>query len=162
MDGKTIAIGILIVTNLLAGVAYINASAFGETDGDKVCVVEETLGTVPAINVDRAINITAENETIKEFTALRFNAPDRRSVHVALVQNSTYNSTGASVGVNESPFLWKVDMIERSCSCGSRGKDLYVATALVNPQTGKIVSVETYAMPETTYGRNICADACHR
>lgn len=162
MDGKTIAIGILIVTNLLAGVAYINASAFGVIEHDKVCVVEGALGTVPAIDVDRAINITAENETIKEFTALKFNAPNRRSVHVALVQNSTYNSTGAFVGVNESPFLWKVDMIERSCSCGSRGQDLYVATALVNPRTGEIESVETYSMPETTYGRNICADACHK
>ena len=162
MDGKTIAIGILIVTNLLAGVAYINASAFGVTERDRVCVVEGALGTVPAIDADRAINITAENETIKEFTALKFNAPNRRSVHVALVQNSTYNSSGAFVGVNESPFLWKVDMIERSCSCGSRGKDLYVATALVNPQTGEIESVETYSMPETVYGRNICADACHK
>lgn len=162
MDGKAVLIGILVLTNIVAGVAYINASASVAEESERIVMVEDALGTTPVIDADRAINITTANETIKAYMDEKFKAPNRRNVHVALVQNSTYNLTGSLVGVNESPFLWKVDIIERSCSCSGRGKSLYIATALVNPMTGEIVDAATYAMSETAYGRNTCENACHK
>ena len=131
---------------------------------------------MPLIDAGEAINITANNDTIKEFLSQKFTAPNRRSVQAVLVQNSTYTitkpSTGAnessfwdigqSANVSESPFLWKVNLIERSCSCGSSGNDLYVATALVDPQTGAIVDAKTYSMSENKYGQSTCISACHK
>ena len=135
-----------------------------------------TLGTMPLIDAGEAVNITANNETIKGFLSQKFTAPNRRSVQVALVQNSTYTITkppadpggssfwgiNRSANVSESPFLWKVDLIERSCSCGSSGKDLYVATAMIDPQTGDIVDAKTYSMSENKYGQSTCISSCHK
>jgi len=123
-----------------------------------------------------AINITANNETIKRFLSQKFTAPNRRSVQAVLVQNSTYTITkppedpggssfwdiNRSANVSESPFFWKVDLIERSCSCGSSGKGLYVATALIDPQTGEIVDAKTYTMSENKCGQSTCISACHK
>ena len=51
---------------------------------------------MPLIDIGEAINIAANNETIKEFLSRKFIAPNRRSVQVALVQNSTYTITKPS------------------------------------------------------------------
>jgi len=145
-------------------------------EGGQLSAVRGALGTMPLIDAGEAINITANNETIKEFLSQKFTAPNRRSVQAVLVQNATYTITkpsadpdgssfwdiGRSANVSESPFLWKVDLIERSCSCGSSGKDLYVATALVDPQTGEIVDAKTYSMSENKYGKSTCISACHK
>lgn len=132
------------------------------SENRQLSAIVDTLGTVPVIDANEAINITTSNETIREFLNQKFKAPNRRNVHVALVQNATYNLTGASVGVNESPFLWKVDLIERSCSCSGRGKSLHVATALINPGTGEVVETDTYSISETEYGRDTCTNSCHK
>ena len=153
-----IAIVILMVsTSMIGCIDHANPS-----ENRQLSAIVDTLGTVPVIDANEAINITTNNDTIKEFLNQKFKAPNRRNVHVALVQNATYNLTGASAGVNESPFLWKVDLIERSCSCGVRGKSLYVATALINPETGEVVETDTYSIPETEYGRDTCANSCHK
>jgi len=145
-------------------------------EGGQLSAVRETLGTMPMIDAGEAINITANNETIKEFLSQKFTAPNRRSVQAVLVQNSTYAITkpsedpsgssfwdvNRSANVSESPFFWKVDLIERSCSCGSSGKNLYIATALIDPQTGEIVDSKTYTMPENKYGQSTCISACHK
>ena len=147
----------------------------GGAEKVQLSAVRETLGTMPLIDASEAVNITPNNETIKEFLSQKFTAPNRRSVQVALVQNSTYTITkpstdanessfwgiNRSANVSESPFLWKVDLIERSCSCGSSGKDLHVATALIDPQTGEIVDAKTYSMSENKYGQSTCISACH-
>ncbi len=173
----------LIVTiSLLAMVVVSSIGCIAPTDpaGDlersQLYAVRESLGTMPLIDAGEAVNITANNETIKEFLDRKFAAPNRRSVQVALIQNSTYTiskpSTDAngssfwdinrSANVSESPFLWKVDLIERSCSCGSSGKNLYIATALIDPKTGEIMYTKTYSMSENKYGQSTCISACHK
>ena len=91
----------------------------GGAERIQLSAVREALGTMPLIDAGEAINITANNETIKEFLSRKFTAPNRRSVQVALVQNSTYTITkpsadpdgssfwdiGRSANVSESPFL---------------------------------------------------------
>jgi len=148
----------------------------GAAERSQLSAVRETLGTMPLIDAGEAINITANNETIKEFLSQKFTAPNRRSVQAVLVQNSTYTITkppvdpngssfwdvNRSANVSESPFLWKVDLIERSCSCGSSGKNLYIATALIDPQTGEILDAKTYSMSENKYGQSTCISACHK
>ena len=75
----------------------------------QLSAVRETLGTMPMIDASEAINITANNETIKEFLSQKFTAPNRRSVQAVLVQNSTYTITkpsadpgGSSIGLQTS------------------------------------------------------------
>ena len=173
----------LIVTiSLLAMVVVSSVGCITPTDPaggagqSQLSAVRATLGTMPLIDASEAVNITANNETIKEFLNQKFAAPNRRSVQVALIQNSTYTinkpatdanesslwSINRSANVSESPFLWKVDLIERSCSCASSGKNLYIATALIDPQTGEIVYTKTYSMSENKYGQSTCISACHK
>ncbi|HIE31504.1 MAG TPA: hypothetical protein EYP67_03865 [Methanosarcinales archaeon] len=161
---------LLISTSLVGCVTSTDPSAVG-----KLSAVEDALGTIPLIGADEAINITTNNTTIRQFLDQKFTAPNRRNVHVALIQNSTYDLTNTSadanessflwkptvVGVNESPFLWKVDLLERDCSCASRGKSVYVATALIDPMTGEVVDAKTCSVSEIEYGRGSCINACH-
>jgi len=159
------SIGCITPTDPAGGAERVHLSA-----------VRETLGTMPLIDAGEAINITTNNETIKEFLSQKFTAPNRRIVQVALVQNSTYTITkpskdpgrssfwgiNQSTNVSESPFFWKVDLIERSCSCGSSGKNLYVATALIDSRTGEIFDAKTYTMSENKYGQSTCISSCHK
>ena len=170
---------LMVALSLLIVVVVSSIGCITPTDPaerGQLSAVRETLGTMPLIDASEAINITANNDTIEEFLSQKFTAPNRRSVQAVLVQNSTYTITkpstdanessfwdiGRSANVSESPFLWKVDLIERSCSCGSSGNDLYVATALVDPQTGEIVDAKTYSMSENKYGQSTCISACHK
>ncbi|MEA1895560.1 MAG: hypothetical protein U9N36_10255 [Euryarchaeota archaeon] len=162
---------IVVVVSSIGCITPIDPAESGQ-----LSAVREALGTMPLIDAGEAINTTANNDMIKEFIGQKFTAPNRRSVQAVLVQNSMYTilkpSTAAnesslwgvdqSENVSESPFLWKVDLIERSCSCGSSGKNLYIATALVDPQTGEIVNAKTYTMSENKYGKSTCISACHK
>ncbi len=169
----------IVALSLLMVVVVSSLGCIASTDpmeGGQLSAVRGTLGTMPLIDVGEAINITANNDTIKEFISRKFTTPNRRSVQAVLVQNSIYTiikpSTDAngsslwdvnrSANVSKSPFLWKVDLIERSCNCGSSGKNLYIATALVDPQTGEIVNAKTYTMSENKYGQSTCISACHK
>ena len=169
----------LVVALSILMVMVVSSGCITPTDPverGQLSAVRETLGTMPMIDAGEAINITANNETIKEFLSQKFTAPNRRSVQAVLVQNATYTITkpsadpsgsslwdvNRSANVSESPFLWKVDLIERSCSCGSSGKNLYIATALIDPQTGEIVDAKTYSMSENKYGQSTCTSACHK
>ncbi|MCK4458772.1 MAG: hypothetical protein KAU52_03490 [Methanosarcinales archaeon] len=170
-----VLVTLIVATSLIGCVTSTDPSEAG-----KLSAVEGALGTIPMIGAGDAINITTNNTTIRQFLDQKFTAPNRRSVRVALIQNSTYDLTKASVdvnesnaspflwrpmsasaGVNESPFLWKVELLERSCSCGSRGKSVYIATALIDPMTGEVVDAKTCSISETEYGRNSCVNACH-
>lgn len=170
-----VLITLIVATSLLGCVTSTDP-----TDAGKLSAVESAIGTIPMIGAGDAINITTNNTTIQQFMEQKFTAPNRRSVRVALIQNSTYDLTktstnvsanessaaiwqyvSTSAGVNESPFLWKVELLERSCSCGSRGQKVYVATALIDPMTREIVDAKTGSISETEYGRNSCVNACH-
>jgi hypothetical protein len=162
---------IVVVVSLIGCITSTDPAESGQ-----LSAVRETLGTMPLIDAGEAINSTANNNTIKEFISQKFTAPNRRSVQAVLVQNSMYTITkpstdanesflwgvNRSANVSESPFLWKVDLIERSCSCGSSGNNLYIATALVDPQTGEIVNAKTHTMSENKYGQSTCISACHK
>ena len=169
----------IVALSILIVVVVSSIGCITPTDpagSGQLSAVREALGTMPLIDAGEAINTTVNNDTIKEFISQKFTAPNRRSVQAVLVQNSMYTilkpSTAAnesslwgvnqSANVSESPFLWKVDLIERSCSCGSSGKNLYIATALVDPQTGEIVNAKTYTMSENKYGQSTCISACHK
>ncbi len=170
---------LVVALSLLLAMVVSSTGCIAPTDpaeGGQLSAVRDALGTMPLIDAGEAINITANNETIKEFLSQKFTAPNRRSVQAVLVQNSTYTITkppadpsgspfwdvNQSANVSESPFLWKVNLIERSCSCGSSGKNLYIATALVDPQTGEILDAKTYSMSENKYGQSTCTSACHK
>jgi len=170
MEARYLVLITLIVATSLLGCV----TSTDPPEESKLSAVESALGTIPMIGAGDAINITTN------FMEQKFTAPNRRSVRVALIQNSTYDltkisanvsvnessapvwqSVSTSAGVNESPFLWKVELLERSCSCGSRGQKVYVATALIDPMTGEVVDAKTGSISETEYGRNSCVNACH-
>ncbi len=176
MEARYLVLITLIVATCLLGCV----TSTDPSEESKLSAVESALGTIPMIGAGDAINITTNNTTIQQFMEQKFTAPNRRSVRVALIQNSTYDLTkisanvsvnessatvwqsmSTSAGVNESPFLWKVELLERSCSCGSRGQSVYVATALIDPMTGEVVDAKTGSISETEYGRNSCINACH-
>ena len=171
---------LLLITLLLSTSLIGCVTSTDPPEAGKLSAVEGALGTIPMIGAGEAINITTNNTTIRQFLDQKFTAPNRRSVHVALIQNSTYDLTKTSAdvnesnessvmwqsmftsaGVNESPFLWKVELLERSCSCGSRGQNVYVATAWIDPMTGEVVDAKTCSISETEYGRSSCVNACH-
>jgi len=168
---------LVLITPLLSTCLIGCVTSTDPSEAGKLSAVEGALGTIPMIGAGDAINITTNNTTIRQFLDQKFTAPNRRSVRVALIQNSTYDLTktsadvnessvmwqsmSMSAGVNESPFLWKVELLERSCSCGSRGKSVYVATAWIDPMTGEVVDAKTCSISETEYGRSSCVNACH-
>ncbi len=76
-----------------------------------------------------------------------------------LVHDSLYALNG-SVIQEDKPY-WKVEMLERTCSCGTV-KDLFVVEGYVSTETGELMNLTTGRVIESQYDKQTCASTiCH-
>ncbi|HID26551.1 MAG TPA: hypothetical protein EYP22_01725 [Methanosarcinales archaeon] len=148
MDKKhnTYLVVLLIFSNILVGsialLEYSAAKAAKEMPSN-------TLGSKLLIDPNQAINIAKNNETISEFLKSKFKNPNLRLERVSLVQEKS------------EKFMWKVELFERSCACPGDRK-AYIATALINPETGTVENVDARERLESEISKGSCrTEHCH-
>lgn len=120
---------------------------------------EEAGGIYFHVTATQAVETVAQNETARDYVSANFKKPEWRLVKTTLVHESLFDLNGSLVR-NDQPY-WKVEMMERTCSCGSV-KDLYVIEGYVSPDTGELMNVTTGLVSESQYDKQTCATTvCH-
>lgn len=141
---RTAVLGVIALIGIIAVVtAVVNVSGH---DKEKSATL---------INATRAIAITAQNQSAKEYIETNFKVPEWRVVKTTLLNDSSGNNVGKGGPV------WKVEMMERSCACSSI-KDLYVIESYISADTGNIINLTTGPVLESHYDKATCATTtCH-
>ncbi len=108
------------------------------------------------INESQAIEIVKQDPAAMEYMSGNFKRLDLRGNKTTLVQGFETNNSA----LQEDETYWKVEMMERTCSC-SGIKSLYVVESYVSAYTGEIANLTTGMVSESLYEKETCATTCH-
>jgi hypothetical protein len=148
--GESQILGILILISIIAAVSIFIVLS------NQPKVVD---GLVLTIDGQQAVEIVARDPDAQQYLSENFKKPEWRLVRSTLVQNSLYDING-SIITEDQPY-WKVEMMERTCSCGS-AKDLFVIEGNVSPETGELMNLTIGRVMESQYEKQTCASLkCH-
>ncbi len=72
----------------------------------------------------------------------------------------SFHALNSSIIQEDKPY-WKVEMLERTCSCGTIN-DLFVVEGYVSTETGELMNLTTGRVIESQYDKQTCASTiCH-
>ncbi len=108
----------------------------------------------PNINSSQAVEIVKADQNVSEYFTIHFKIEDRRVTTTSLIE-SVSNSSYPDEDV------WKIEIMERSCSCPGI-QDLYVVEGYVGANSGELLEVSTKSVLESEYDKNTCSStSCH-
>lgn len=111
------------------------------------------------VDSQEAVGIVARDPVAQQYVSENFKRPEWRVVKTTLVYDSLHDINGSIL--QEGQPYWKVEMMERTCSC-STVKDLFVVEGHVSTRTGELVNLTTAQVIESQYDKQTCASTiCH-
>ncbi|MCK4937711.1 MAG: hypothetical protein KAR85_03795 [Methanosarcinales archaeon] len=111
------------------------------------------------VDSQQAVEIVAQDPVTQQYLSEHFNRPEWRVVKTTLVHDSLYALNGSIM--QEGKPYWKVEMLERTCSCGTIN-DLFVVEGYVSTETGELMNLRTGLVIESQYDKQTCASTiCH-
>ncbi len=111
------------------------------------------------VDGQQAVEIVAQDPVAQQYLSENFNRPEWRVVKTTLVHDSLYALNG-SIIQEDKPY-WKVEMLERTCSCGNINY-LFVVEGDVSTDTGELMNLTTGQVMESQYDKQTCASTvCH-
>ena len=140
---------LLLVCIIVTATVFVMFS--GQQDADD--------GLYLKVDSQQAVGIVAEDPVAQQYLSENFNRPEWRVVKTTLVHDSLYALNG-SIIQEDKPY-WKVEMLERTCSCGTIN-DLFVVEGYVSTETGELMNLTTGRVIESQYDKQTCASTiCH-
>ncbi|MDF1557110.1 MAG: hypothetical protein P1P80_02860 [ANME-2 cluster archaeon] len=148
--------GILVILAVLLLVCIIAAvTVFVMFSGHP----KSSYGLYFEVNGKQAVEIVAQDPAAQQYLSENFKRPEWRVVKSTLIQDSLYTINGSLIQ-QEQPY-WKVEMMERTCSCGTV-KDLFVVEGYVSTDTGELFNLTIGQVKESQYDKKTCASTvCH-
>ncbi len=111
------------------------------------------------VDAQQAEGIVAQDPIAQEYLSENFKVPEWRVVKTTLVYDS-FHALNSSIIQEDKPY-WKVEMLERTCSCGTIN-DLFVVEGYVSTETGELMNLTTGRVIESQYDKQTCASTiCH-
>ncbi|MCL7474952.1 MAG: hypothetical protein M8352_02785 [ANME-2 cluster archaeon] len=116
-------------------------------------------GSYLKVDGQQAVEIVTQDPVAQQYLSENFKRPEWRVVKTTLVNDSSHDLNGSIIQEDE-PY-WKVEMMERTCSC-STVKDLFVVEGHVSTQTGELMNLTTGQVIESQYDKQTCTSTiCH-
>ncbi|MCL7414084.1 MAG: hypothetical protein M8353_10810 [ANME-2 cluster archaeon] len=111
------------------------------------------------VDSQQAVGIVARDPAVQQYLSENFKIPEWRVVKTTLVYDSLHDMNGSII--QEGKPYWKVEMMERTCSC-STVNDLFVVEGHVSTRTGELMNLTTSQVIESQYDKQTCASTiCH-
>ena len=149
-SGPSAILAILVLVCIIAAVTVFVMFS-GQPDADD--------GLYLKVDSQQAVEIVSQDPVAQQYLSEHFNRPEWRVVKTTLVHDPLYALNG-SIIQEDKPY-WKVEMLERTCSCGTV-KDLFVVEGYVSTETGELMNLTTGRIMESQYEKQTCASTvCH-
>jgi len=150
-ESGTLAILVILLVVCIIAAVTVFVMFSGQPDADD--------GLFLKVDGQQAVGIVAQDLVAQQYLSENFNRPEWRVVKTTLIHDSLYALNG-SIIQEDKPY-WKVEMLERTCSCGTIN-ELFVVEGHVSTETGELMNLTTGRVIESQYDKQTCASTiCH-